>query len=106
MGEDELIKSMLVKFIAHTEEQIGQSIPRALRAGDRESAMREAHSIRGAAYSMSGKELGAAAIRLEKAFKDADSAEIEAALAPVEEAFCRFKAAAKDYLEGKVPNDL
>ncbi|MDR1128169.1 MAG: response regulator, partial [Treponema sp.] len=100
MAETDLIDSMLVKFIARTENQIEESIPQAARLGDWETAMREAHTIRGAALNMSGQELGAAAARLEQAFKNPDHAETAGALALVKEAFARFKTAAEAYLNG------
>ncbi|MDR1411539.1 MAG: response regulator [Spirochaetaceae bacterium] len=102
MAETELIDSMLVKFIARTENQIEESMPRAARIGDWETAMREAHTIKGVALSMSGKELGAAAARLEQAFKNTDRAGAAAALALVKEAFARFKTAAGSYLGGRI----
>jgi CheY-like chemotaxis protein/HPt (histidine-containing phosphotransfer) domain-containing protein len=103
MAEDEMIVSMLAKFIARTGEQIEQSIPQAAEAEDWETARREAHTIKGAAFTMSGKELGTAAARLETAFKTIDRDEMAAALPPVKEAFIRFKAAAEQYLRQEPP---
>jgi signal transduction histidine kinase/CheY-like chemotaxis protein len=103
MAEDALINSMLIKFIAHTKEQVEQSIPQAAGAEDWETAMREAHTIRGTAFNMSGKELGNAAARLEEAFKTRNRAEAAAALGPLKEAFIRFKAAAGHYLDSHSP---
>jgi signal transduction histidine kinase/CheY-like chemotaxis protein len=102
MAEDELINSMLAKFIACTEEQIEQSIPRAAGREDWETAMREAHTIKGTAFNMSGKELGTAAARLEEAFRARNRDEAAAALVPVKEAFIRFKAAAGRYLNERI----
>ncbi|MDR0452114.1 MAG: response regulator, partial [Treponema sp.] len=102
MAETELIDSMLAKFIARTEKQVEESMPRAVRLGDWETAVREAHTIRGAALNLSGKELGAAAARLEQALKEPGRAEAASALALVKEAFGRFKAAAMAYLGGRI----
>jgi HPt (histidine-containing phosphotransfer) domain-containing protein len=99
MAEDDLIESMLAKFIARTEEQIEQSIPLAAGHEDWETAIREAHTIKGTAFNMSGKELGAAAARLEEAFRARNPDETAAALGPLKEAFMRFKAAAERYLD-------
>jgi signal transduction histidine kinase/CheY-like chemotaxis protein/HPt (histidine-containing phosphotransfer) domain-containing protein len=101
MAEDELLDSMLTKFIVRTEEQIEQSIPLAAGSEDWETAMREAHTIKGTAFNMSGKELGTAAARLEEAFRVRNRDEMAAALGPVKDAFIRFKAAAEHYLEGR-----
>ncbi|MDR1351811.1 MAG: response regulator [Treponema sp.] len=101
MAETDLIDSMLVKFIARTGNQIEESIPQAVRLEDWETAMREAHTIRGAALNMSGQELGAAAARLEQAFKNPGHVETAGAMALVKEAFARFKAAAGAYLNGR-----
>jgi signal transduction histidine kinase/CheY-like chemotaxis protein/HPt (histidine-containing phosphotransfer) domain-containing protein len=103
MAEDELIDSMLVKFITRTEEQIERGIPQAAGIEDWETAMREAHTIKGTAFNMSGKELGNAAARLEEAFKVRNRDEAAAALGPVKEAFIRFKAAAGHYLDNHSP---
>jgi signal transduction histidine kinase/DNA-binding response OmpR family regulator len=102
MAEDELIDSMLAKFIAHTEEQIERNIPRAVGIEDWETAAREAHTIKGTAFNMSGKELGTAAARLEEAFRTRNRDETAAVLGPVKEAFIRFKAAAGHYLAGRI----
>jgi CheY-like chemotaxis protein len=102
MAEDELIESMLAKFVARTEEQIEQGIPQAAGREDWETAMREAHTIKGTAFNMSGKELGTAAARLEEAFRVRDRDEAAAALGPVKEAFIRFKAAAGRYLNERI----
>jgi CheY-like chemotaxis protein len=101
MAEDALIDSMLEKFIARTEGQIVQDIPLAAGREDWETAIREAHTIKGTAFNMSGKELGTAAARLEEASRTRDRDKMAAALVPVKEAFIRFKAAAGRYLDNK-----
>jgi HPt (histidine-containing phosphotransfer) domain-containing protein len=103
MAQDKMIDAMLVKFIAHTKDQLESSIPQALAAEDWETALREAHTIKGTALTMSGKELGAAAARLETAFRTVDRDEIAAALPPVQEAFTRFKTAAERHLRKETP---
>ncbi|MDR2053678.1 MAG: response regulator [Treponema sp.] len=101
MAEDELIDSMLAKFIARTGEQIEQSIPQAVGIEDWETAMREAHTIKGTAFNMSGKEVGTAAARLEESSRARNRDETAAALGLVKEAFIRFEAAARRYLDGR-----
>jgi CheY-like chemotaxis protein len=91
------VKSVLRRFLERTERQI-MAIPGLAEQGDWENARREAHTIKGSSYTLGGKELGKAAALLEQACKDAGLAEARAALAPVKEAFGRFKAAAEKFL--------
>jgi HPt (histidine-containing phosphotransfer) domain-containing protein len=95
-----MAKSMLTRFMDHTEAQINTTIPKSMEDEDWETAMREAHTIKGSALTMSGRELGDAAARLERAYKAVDRAEMAAALPPLAEAFTRFKAAAGAYIHG------
>jgi signal transduction histidine kinase/DNA-binding response OmpR family regulator len=98
MGDMETAKSLLAHFIDRTGEQIG-AIPGLMEKEDWISARREAHTIKGSALTLSGKELGAAAARLETAFKNTDLPEMEAAFPPVKEAFGRFKAETARFLQ-------
>jgi signal transduction histidine kinase/DNA-binding response OmpR family regulator len=101
MNEEEAVRSLLAQFIERTINQIA-AIPGLVERQDWESARREAHTIKGSALTMGGRELGKAAARLETAFKNVDRDEMEAAWKPVKEAFARFKTAAEAYLAGKV----
>jgi CheY-like chemotaxis protein/HPt (histidine-containing phosphotransfer) domain-containing protein len=99
MDDTEMAKSMLTRFLDHTGRQIAREIPKSMEAEDWETAMREAHTIKGSALTMSGRELGEAAARLERAFKTVDRAGMAAALPPLTAAFTRFKAAACAYIK-------
>jgi signal transduction histidine kinase/DNA-binding response OmpR family regulator len=99
MDDEEVARSLLVQFVERTAGQIA-AIPDLAKKKDWESARREAHTIKGSALTMGGKELGEAAARLELAFKNLDGAEMKAAYGPVQEAFVRFRAAAEAYLAG------
>jgi HPt (histidine-containing phosphotransfer) domain-containing protein len=100
MDNRETAKSLVTQFIQRTEEQIA-AIPVLDKAGDMESARREAHTIKGSALTLGGKELGNAAARLELAYKNDDKAEMIAAYPPVGEAFGRFREAVRPFLESR-----
>jgi HPt (histidine-containing phosphotransfer) domain-containing protein len=89
MGDRELMVSLLARFVERTRTQI-DDIPRFEKAGDWDSARLNAHTIKGAALTLSGKELGKAAAKTELACKNADMAEMEAAYPLLREAFDRF----------------
>jgi signal transduction histidine kinase/CheY-like chemotaxis protein/HPt (histidine-containing phosphotransfer) domain-containing protein len=100
LHNDEMALSLLHRFITRTVEQI-TLIPRLMAAEDWDSARREAHTIKGAAFTMGAKELGEAASRLEGAFKNREKAEVQAARLSVEKAFTRFRAEAETFLDRK-----
>ena len=97
MNEKEMVLPLLSRFIERTQAQF-QEMPELEKAGDWENARRLAHMIKGAALTMGGKELGNAAARLEKAYKNIDENEIKAAFAPAHEAFNSFKKEAESFL--------
>jgi HPt (histidine-containing phosphotransfer) domain-containing protein len=99
MGNLVLVKSLLVRFVERTANQIA-SIPGMAQTGDWETARREAHTIKGSARSMSGVELGDAAFRWEEACKQQDLDAVKALIPEVEEAFARFKDAAEQFAAG------
>ncbi|MDR3336719.1 MAG: response regulator [Treponema sp.] len=98
LHDEEMARTMLAKFVERTEDQIKNNIPEAAASEDWERAMRESHTIKGTALTLSGKELGRAAARLETAFKTLDREEMKAALPLLGEAFFRFKAVVEAYL--------
>jgi HPt (histidine-containing phosphotransfer) domain-containing protein len=100
MGNDELACSLLCRFILRTAGQI-EGIAGLKAAEDWESARREAHTIRGAAYTMTGKELGKAAARLEAAFKNRDRGEMETGYGLLAGAFGCFRAEAEGFLKSR-----
>jgi signal transduction histidine kinase/CheY-like chemotaxis protein len=101
MEDAEMAGSMLSRFVSRTESRLAVDVPQFLAAEDWETGMREAHTIKGTAFQLSGKDLGTAAAALERAFYRKDRVEIAAALPPLGEAFGRFKAAAEQYLAGQ-----
>jgi CheY-like chemotaxis protein len=100
MDNDEMAYSLLCRFIKRTAAQI-ESIAALREAQSWDDARREAHTIRGASYTMAGKELGNAAARLEAAFKNRDYDEMEAGSMPLAEACGRFKEEAEAFLKSK-----
>ncbi|MDR0600645.1 MAG: response regulator [Treponema sp.] len=97
MNNEESAKSLLFRFLQRSAEQL-ESLPGLLGEENWEEAHRIAHTIKGSAMTLSGMDLGAAAARLEKAYKKQNREEIAAALPPVMEAFRRFKTAAEEYI--------
>jgi CheY-like chemotaxis protein len=100
MGNDDMALSFLHRFVTRTAAQI-EGIPGLKEREDWDSARREAHSIKGAAYTMTGKELGTAAARLEGAFKNRDQSEMDAAYGPLAESFGRFRIKAGAFLKSR-----
>jgi HPt (histidine-containing phosphotransfer) domain-containing protein len=98
MGNTEMAVNLLARFLERSEQQI-KAIPELRAAEDWPTAQREAHTIKGSALTMSAKDLGQKAARLEKAFKNLDFSEIDAAWPPVEEAYGRLKAVAEKWIE-------
>ena len=97
MGNREMVLQLLLRFINRTQEQI-KNLPYLEKAENFEAARMEAHTIKGAAYTMSGTELAKASARLELAYKNIDREEMKAAFPPVTGAFARFKKEAEDFL--------
>ncbi|MHC6202211.1 hybrid sensor histidine kinase/response regulator [Breznakiellaceae bacterium SP9] len=98
MGNIEMTNKLLKKFVDRTADTI-ENLPALLDSQDWETAQREAHTIKGSSLTLSGKELGAAAKRLETAIKNRDAPDISASITPLKEAFQRFRAAALAYIE-------
>jgi CheY-like chemotaxis protein/HPt (histidine-containing phosphotransfer) domain-containing protein len=98
LDNEEMAVSLLEHFLERTGAQI-EGFPALPAAGDWETARREAHTIKGAALTLSGGELGKAAARLEGACKNTDRPETEAAFQELKEAFARFRNEAGKFLE-------
>jgi len=100
MDNKEVVLPLLVRFIERTKGQL-KNFPVLEKAGEWESARRDAHMIKGAALTMGGEKLGKAAARLEQAYLNNQKDEIEAAYPPVCEAFEAYKKEAEDYLRAE-----
>jgi CheY-like chemotaxis protein/HPt (histidine-containing phosphotransfer) domain-containing protein len=99
LGDRETSRSLLKKFLENSEAQIGL-LKGLEKDGNWEEARRIAHTVKGSSLTLSGKELGATAARLEKAYKNVDTAEIQSAYEPFIQAFGRFKTAVAGFLTG------
>jgi CheY-like chemotaxis protein/nitrogen-specific signal transduction histidine kinase/HPt (histidine-containing phosphotransfer) domain-containing protein len=104
LDNDEMAFSLVEHFLERTNGQL-EGFPALLAAGDWETARREAHTIKGAALTLSGGELGKTAARLEGACKNTDRPETEAAYQEVKEAFVRFREEAVKFLETRRPKN-
>jgi HPt (histidine-containing phosphotransfer) domain-containing protein len=97
MGNMDLVRSLLVRFIDRTAQQIAD-IPGIAKSGDWETARREAHTIKGSARSMSGMDLGDAAMRWEDACKSKNLDAVFSLGPEMAEALVRFKSSAEQFL--------
>jgi CheY-like chemotaxis protein/HPt (histidine-containing phosphotransfer) domain-containing protein len=102
LDNEEMAFSLLEHFLERTRGQI-EGFPALMAAEDWETARRDAHTVKGAALTLSGRDLGNAAARLERACKNADRPETEAAYSEAREAFARFKAEAEKFLKTRRP---
>ena len=102
LHNEEAVLPLLTRFIERTKTQL-ENIPLLGAKGDWENAHRDAHTIKGAAFTMGGAALGNAAANLETACKNADSGEVKAALPAVNDAFLKYKKAALDYIQSRNP---
>jgi CheY-like chemotaxis protein/HPt (histidine-containing phosphotransfer) domain-containing protein len=92
------IRSLMVRFIERTRGQI-EAIPESMAKEDWEAARRDAHTIKGSALTLAGRELGQTAARLELAFKNMDRGEMQAALPLLGKAFDRFRGEVEGFLK-------
>ncbi len=90
MGEIEIIKECINIFIESVEEKL-TLISDAIETKDFEKIRFNAHSIKGASYNMSVKELGDIALNLEKACKEYDIESIKNYYLSLKENFLKVK---------------
>jgi len=98
MDNRETVNSLLTRFIERTESEIA-TIPQKEAEADWEEGRRIAHTIKGGARTLTGKELGQAASLLEEAFFNKDTAKIAETLPLVKEGLSRFKEAAEAFVK-------
>ena len=97
MNQAETVLPLLSRFIERTGSQL-ENFPVSKAAGDWTAARRDAHTIKGAAFTMGGAELGEAADALEKACINASAKEAETAYPHVLETFEKFKKEAEEFI--------
>ena len=98
LNNKEAFLPVLTRFVERTAAQL-EAFPLLEKAADWDNAVREAHTMKGAAFTMGGAELGEAAYLLEKAYRDAVKDEMTKAYTLVCEAFGRYKKEADEYIE-------
>jgi signal transduction histidine kinase/DNA-binding response OmpR family regulator/HPt (histidine-containing phosphotransfer) domain-containing protein len=99
MDNAEMIRSLLIRFIERTGEQIDTVIPQSIAAGDWDAVRLEAHTIKGSALTLTAKDLGQTAARLELACKNVNISEINTLVPPLKTAFFQFEKEARRYLD-------
>ncbi|MDR2701917.1 MAG: Hpt domain-containing protein [Spirochaetaceae bacterium] len=97
MNDAESAKLLLAHFLERTTKQL-EDMTDYINNQNWEEMYRIAHMIRGSVTTLSGMDLGQAAGRIEKAYKQNDTAGMAAAFPFAVEAFQRFKAAAEEYI--------
>jgi signal transduction histidine kinase/DNA-binding response OmpR family regulator/HPt (histidine-containing phosphotransfer) domain-containing protein len=97
LQDAETVKPLVGRFLERTEDQI-DGLPAMIQQEAWEEARIITHTIKGSALTLSGRELGQAAARMELAFKNRDRDEIQAGLPPLKDAFVRFKGEAKMFI--------
>jgi signal transduction histidine kinase/CheY-like chemotaxis protein len=99
LGRREKVVELLVRFSAKTRSQLAD-MEAAGAAGDAKTLREIAHSIKGAAWSLTAKELGDAAMRIESAAGAGDAATAAGLLPALSARFAEFESRAKYYTEG------
>jgi len=102
MNEEKTALPFLSRFIERTRNQL-ENFPVLKASGDWTNARREAHTIKGMASTMGGKELGKAAGVLELACINASVEEVDAAYPRVLEAFAKYKTEAEEFILNRKP---
>ena len=98
LGDTKIAFPLLSRFIERTSSQL-ESFPALKAAGDWAAARSNSHTIKGAAATMGGAELGKAADALEKACINASVKEAEAAYSHLLETFARYKQEAEQFIK-------
>lgn len=99
LGQRGKVIELLARFSAKTRSQLAD-LEAAAAAGDAKTLREIAHSIKGAAWSLSARALGDVAMAIEKAAADGDAQAAAASLGELGERFAEFESIAKYYREG------
>jgi HPt (histidine-containing phosphotransfer) domain-containing protein len=89
-GDQELLEELVHIFLDHTPRQL-HGLRQALEAGDASALQEQAHSIKGAAASLSAEAVRQAAGNLESAGKNQNLEEAPAFLEALTQEFARFQ---------------
>jgi HPt (histidine-containing phosphotransfer) domain-containing protein len=99
-NDEEIILPLLARFIERTGGQL-ENFRALLTSGNWVDARRDAHTIKGTASSMGGRELSKAAGILELACINASTEETETAYPHVLEAYVKYKKEAEEFINDK-----
>lgn len=91
MGDEELMHTVITVFLEDMPKQL-KTLGEALAAGDCATAERTAHSIKGAAGNVGGKQVQQEALAIEKAAKSGDLASAKASFEKLQACFETFRA--------------
>ena len=98
LGQRDKVAGLLARFSVKTRSQLAD-MDAAAASGDVKTLREIAHSIKGAAWSLSAKSLGNAAMVIETAAADGDAATAAGALPALASAFAEFEAQARNHAE-------
>ncbi|HPM73213.1 MAG TPA: response regulator, partial [Spirochaetales bacterium] len=98
LGQRGKVLELLARFSTKTRSQLAD-LEAAAAAGDAKTLREIAHSIKGAAWSLSARALGDVAMTIEKAAADGDAQAAAASLGELGERFAEFESIAKFYSE-------
>ena len=90
MGDRTLVAEVIRVFLDHIPRRIGE-LEGCLSAGDAESALRQAHTIKGSSANVGAEALRAVAEAMEKAVRDGDLAGAEARIPELKARFEQLK---------------
>jgi len=97
LNDEKIVLPLLSRFIERTSSQL-EKFPVLKAPGEWATARRNAHTIKGAAFTMGSEELGNAAGALEKACINASAEEAETVYPHVLETFAKYKRKAEEFI--------
>jgi len=100
LGRRDKVVELLGRFSAKTRSQLAD-MEAAATAGDSRTLREVAHSIKGAAWTLSAKSLGDAAMGIEASAATGDAAAAAAQLPGLASRFAEFESRAQYYIEGE-----
>jgi HPt (histidine-containing phosphotransfer) domain-containing protein len=98
MGGEDTYRIVIEKFIPN-QEQAGQSIQDALGAGDKKTAERLAHTLKGIAATIGATALSESALKLETSIREGDTKNRPQLIAATATGLDQVIASAKAYLQ-------
>lgn len=100
MNDEEAVLPLLARFIKRTQDQLN-GFSALEENPDWENSRREAHMIKGAAFTMGGSDLGKTAAILEQICKNKEKDKVQTAHTDVCKAFDSFRKEAEEFLRSR-----